>query len=359
MADYKSLWAHPETICCCIERQCVPCLYKLCSKDARGELAVGAMPPNQRPEQCPRNKITPVPEDVEMVGLYSAAQRILTVGDGDFSFSRSLARLRRAPGSLLLATSHESAATVQAIYPTSAGALSDLRRLRVDVAHGVDATDLHSSPEVDRYRRNGFDRIVWNFPCISAARRADDGQVAEITMNQRLLSSFFISAQDYLSEGGEIHVTHKTIEPFSWWGLVRLAEDSGLRHVASVAFDRCMYQGYVNRKVLDKKSFPAHDAETYIFMRSSERSVATYRPIPGIELLWRIPGPAKSPIIDNALSSHMRTLGAGQRSTKRTSAAAFEQLPNGAEAPAYVDVMSAGRGSMGNQGRGKPNRKLL
>jgi hypothetical protein len=38
-----------------------------------------------------------------------------------------------------------------------------------------------------------------------------------------------------------------------------------LIYKGSIVFDRYLYPGYVNRKVLDKKSFPLHDARIFIF----------------------------------------------------------------------------------------------
>lgn len=259
-SDVKK-YAHPGTLRCAATR-CIPCLHKLLSKIGPG---IGILPPNQRPETCPRHANQRPETRTSSVGLYTAGQRILTVGDGDFSFSLSVARLRLQGGSVLVSSSHESEESVRSTYPNAGVILGDLERLGAHVFHGVDATDLGATRGLEMFREEGFDVIIWNFPCVGAARKSDDGQVSEISRNQDLLRTFFRSAQAFLGRGGEIHVTHKTIEPFSWWGIVQLATESGLTHIGSVAFDRCLYPGYINRKVLDKKSFPAHDAETYVF----------------------------------------------------------------------------------------------
>lgn len=67
----------------------------------------------------------------------------------------------------------------------------------------------------------------------------------------------------YLSLEGprEVHLTHKTIEPFSWWNISELAGECGYSLLGALLFDRCLYPGYVNRKALDKKSFPCTDAQ--------------------------------------------------------------------------------------------------
>ena len=66
-------------------------------------------------------------------------------------------------------------------------------------------------------------------------------------------------------------MTHKTIEPFSWWDVPALAAEAGFALARRVVFDRCLYAGYTNRKALDRKGFACNDAETLIFELRDER----------------------------------------------------------------------------------------
>lgn len=229
-------------------------------------------PPNQRPEMCPRSCTTTRSEKYQ--GLYKTIKgkrntlRVLTVGDGDFSFSLSIARGNASSKSTLemVASSHESNDSVLQTY-SSPEILQELKNLGVTVLHNVDATNLSLEPALMDHKTSDkqFDYILWNFPCISATSRAADGQVQEIEDNKSLLRHFFTNAQAYLRPAGEIHVTHKTIEPFSWWGVPVLGIESGLQFLGEVVFDRCLYPGYVNRKVKHSKSFPCADARTFVF----------------------------------------------------------------------------------------------
>mmetsp|Transcript_1192 Transcript_1192/g.2627 ORF Transcript_1192/g.2627 Transcript_1192/m.2627 type:complete len:160 (+) Transcript_1192:1-480(+) len=68
----------------------------------------------------------------------------------------------------------------------------------------------------------------------------------------------------------EVHLTHKTVEPFCWWGLQTLGAGAGYLCAYRVCFDKCAYPGYTNRKALDRKSFPCNDAQTYVFVQAEQ-----------------------------------------------------------------------------------------
>ena len=301
------LWIHPRTLECAL-LGCVPCLYKM---SPNGRLYDLTFPPNQRPELCLRyakksdvsidrndninkkkrkvasDSSSSIPPASPSSGtLYSRGNHIMTVGDGDFSFSLSIAKQLldlkhtstqgKSDSTRLVATSHESLASIMSTYTTSGEILHSLHHdfVSCQVYHEVDATKLADTlPSTIAMKENAFDVICWNFPCVAAVEKAADGQVSELDKNKNLVREFFRSAKPYLTEKGEIHIAHKTIEPFCWWGIQELInranEDSNdkLYYKGAVVFDKCLYMGYTNRKVLDKKSFPMHDAQVYIFSK--------------------------------------------------------------------------------------------
>jgi 25S rRNA (uracil2634-N3)-methyltransferase len=257
----------------CAHGGCVPCCYKVVLHTPPGW---PRLRPNQRPEMCPRAELQAapiVPGERRHCGLYDDRMDILTVGDGDFSFSLALARAlypdaacsdgSHAQGfGRLVATSHESEASVLRVYPNAADTLAELRARGVAVYHDVDATDLQTTlPPCAGKDPARFHRVVWNFPCIGRGLEAGhDGQNTEMEANKQLVRDFCCSAApllwpahiDQRDGGGEVHITHKTKPPYNHWGLVPLAANaqSGLVWRGSVIFDRCSYPPYINRKAL-------------------------------------------------------------------------------------------------------------
>ncbi len=265
--DFTKLFIHIDTLNCALEG-CVPCLHKIYFID----LPEG-LPPNQRPEMCHRVRKKVLSIDTSS-GLYEPGlHKALILGDGDFSFSNSLVKHFKK-GSYY--TSYESNESVTNIYPSALDNIKQLSNIDgATVLHHIDATNIkntiinnsNSSDQttLDIQLNQYFDRIIWNFPCI-AKEKGQDGQAEDLKANQDLITSFFISSKEILSEDGEIHITHKVIEPFNWWDIESLGRYQGFKCIGRVIFDKHLYPSYTNRKVLDKRSFPCHDAETFIFV---------------------------------------------------------------------------------------------
>lgn len=262
-----TVYLHDETLRCA-EVGCTPCLYKIYPTGHCNEIK---LPPNTRPEMCPRSK-----QAMSTWDYYKPHHHILTLGDGDLSYSCAIAKLidsknqKQPRTSNVVATTHESREQLLQVYPQFPAIDHQLRSIGADVRHGVDATALAATFPTDNYS-NYFDFIIWNFPCIRMPKGAD-GQVEELETNKLLLRKFFENCayllkrqQDRSTPEGEVHLTHKTIEPFSWWGIEKIAADSGFQCRSKIVFDKYLFPGYVNKKVLDNKSFPLHDARVSVF----------------------------------------------------------------------------------------------
>lgn len=239
MEKYWNIFCHRDTLNCVLESKCIPCLYKIFPAGIKDtdilERDIGAQfPPNQRPEMCPRANIGSRRLGLHC-GLYSKNNRVLTLGDGDFSFSLALSTVL---GKNITATSYEPLESVSVTYPTGERNIQSLKANHVLVLHQVDASNLSQCSELENCL---FDVIVWNFPCVGVpTAMGADGQVTHLEENIDMLRRFFSNISPYIDiEGkGEVHLTHKTVEPFSWWNITEIAETCGFDWLGSVVFDR-------------------------------------------------------------------------------------------------------------------------
>ena len=266
LRNCSELYAVAETVKCAHQNGCIPCAYKIATFDVALDSEICQRIPNQRPELCPRsqlksNEISPAKHEYPLG--YKNTMSVLTVGDGDFSFSLALARF----GCRVVATSYESEETVRNVYD-SVGVIenvTELERLGAKIFYKVDATNIARTLPKSLTDRN-FHRIVWNFPCLIVGK-GGDGQNVKMEDNVRLVRAFIHSAKSHCLLGGQIHINHKTKPPFNQWNIdaVAVKNVDSIRFLHRVVLDRILFQPYVPRKALDRKSFPCHDACTYVF----------------------------------------------------------------------------------------------
>ena len=168
--DVSKLYVHSGTLTCTLKSKCIPCLYKLFPNGITDVNGI-KLPSNVRPELCPRDfrhskrNIVGLSEIKRPLPWYEG-KKILTVGDGDFSFSLSIAKYCNP--SLLIATSYESNSTIVNTYKECRDTLEELNKMNnkvVKVFHDVDARDLKNCECLKPYL-SSFDLIIWNFPCI-------------------------------------------------------------------------------------------------------------------------------------------------------------------------------------------------
>lgn len=107
------------------------------------------------------------------------SDKILLVGEGNFSYTRSLLvdaplSLQYLPAENIVATAYDEEKECYEKYPEAEGIVGALREKGVQVLFQVDATKLEKCHAL-RGRR--FDKIVWNFPHageqVSHARRCE------------------------------------------------------------------------------------------------------------------------------------------------------------------------------------------
>ena len=271
--DCDRLFAQDIMVHCTKHRQYVPCAYKIGCYDIALDQEFTRIVPNQWPEECPHaREMSTVREGT--LG-YPAGMSVLTVGDGDFSFSLALARIllkgKKSSRKRLIATSYESRTTLEGVYPNLLDTLAKLEGCGAQVAYQVDATWLTEMlpgcfPNAGKTLR--FHWIIWNFPC-TAIGHGQDGQNDAMEENKELVRRFASNAGHLLHPDGKIHMLHKMKPPYNHWRLEEVAlqgytGDSIIIFYGRVVLDRFTLCPYTPWKALDRKSFPCHDACIFV-----------------------------------------------------------------------------------------------
>ncbi|CAM0951900.1 unnamed protein product [Alopecurus aequalis] len=207
--------------------------------------------------------------EMQVIALkhYSSEQSILTVGDGDFSFSLALATAFGS-GKNIVATSLDSYEELNSKYSDAVSNVKELERMGTTVLHGIDVKEMNMHADL---QLRLFDRIVFNFPHAGFNGRED--KLDMIKSHQELVRGFFTTARGMVRRFfGEIHVTHKTKHPYSVWGIQQLASESSLTLLEEVAFQIQDYPGYNQKRGSSwrcDQDFAIGDCSTFKFRRYS------------------------------------------------------------------------------------------
>ncbi|XP_017409308.1 uncharacterized protein LOC108321911 [Vigna angularis] len=181
-------------------------------------------------------------DNAKWVNHYSSNHQILLVGEGDFSFSLSLAKSFGSAANIV-ASSLNSYDNVTKMYKKAKSNLEELHKLGAFLLHGVDATKMKLHPDLKMRR---FDRVIFNFPHAGFHGREDSSSL--IKMHKALVHGFFNNASRMLRANGEIHISHKTTKPFNYWNIENLAAQCFLTLVECADFNRKDYPGYNNKR---------------------------------------------------------------------------------------------------------------
>ncbi|KAK4846544.1 hypothetical protein QYF36_018874 [Acer negundo] len=201
---------------------------------------------------------------VRWINHYNNCQKILLVGEGDFSFSSCLAN---AFGSAtnMVATCLHSKDVQKTKHRTSIAHLELLKRKGCTVLHEVDVHDMNHHQTLYYMK---FDVIIFNFPHAGHYNYLRETDDELIEMHKALLEGFFKSARELLNEKGEVHVTHRDDFPYKRWNLEKLARKSGFILKQKVEFKKVDFPGYHNKRggeINCNKKFPLNECFTFKF----------------------------------------------------------------------------------------------
>ncbi|KMT09965.1 hypothetical protein BVRB_5g121820 [Beta vulgaris subsp. vulgaris] len=201
--------------------------------------------------------------DSKSIMHYTSSQKILLVGEGDFSFALSLARAFGTAYNMV-ATSLDSLEMLGKKYNNGVENVRELEDRGCIVLHGIDATQMSQHYFLSTQR---FDRVIYNFPHVGFMFPEDS--FCQIKMNKQLVKGFLMNAKLLLMRPkGEVHVSHKEGQPYNQWDLAKKAAKAGLVFHHKVPFCRTDYPGYSNKRAhgfFADNSFPLFPASTFIF----------------------------------------------------------------------------------------------
>ncbi|BFZ61175.1 hypothetical protein YB2330_002234 [Saitoella coloradoensis] len=171
---------------------------------------------------------------------------ILVVGDGNLSFSASVAEHHLEFATQLTATTHDSLTILTQKYPDAPTHIQTLKDLGAIVLHEVDATKLDKNKTLKGLGKK-YDCVVFNFPHVGAGIKDQDRNIA---VNQKLLLGFFESAQPILSPIGTVVVSLADSSPYTLWRIRDLAKEQGLRVRQSGDFVGEAFPEYSHRRTI-------------------------------------------------------------------------------------------------------------
>ncbi|CAE6364403.1 unnamed protein product [Rhizoctonia solani] len=229
---------------------------------------------------------------------FSSIDRILLIGEGNFSFAHSLLdhpSIPSLPPANITATAYDSESDCLSKYPDAQSHISALRSAGATVLFGVDARHLDKTFPLKTGKK--WDKVVWNFPHVGLSITDQDRNIAA---NQSTLLGFLASVKPYLAEGavpdrspsvirkkakpaeenfsdddeesmmfiqenkhktaGSILITLREQEPYTLWDLSRLAKSPVVTtsrntlpqpryiQIRSFTFHPEVYPGYEHRR---------------------------------------------------------------------------------------------------------------
>ncbi len=202
--------------------------------------------------------------------------RILTIGDGDLSFSASL--WDHFKPSQLTATVFDSQKILEDKYQHHA-----IKQLQTDPNQQVlFSFDVTNSDSWSNLPEKSFDLVIFQFPLVPAFEDPEYfhkmGDISVNTLNRLLLRKFLIHCTEYfLDPNGQqlCYITSKDVKPYCEWNIEN-SLNQGVEHIeylGSMPFNIEDFPGYKVRNVDRDKHVKDTQGITYVW-RSKTASQA-------------------------------------------------------------------------------------
>lgn len=204
--------------------------------------------------------------------IINKGSRILTVGDGDLSFSRALAQ-NKAP-SHLQPTVYDKESTVRDKYRNNA--IDDLLKAGITPLFEFDVREQDSWQSLATAK---FDLVIFQFPlmpAVGSSKSYHQGPSLNIR-NRLLLRQFIKNAARYALEpnGAQlIYITSKDVKPYRDWNIEDLANGlADISYLGRCKFQQAAFPDYMVRNVDRDKAVKDTQAYTYVWSLNSEHAM--------------------------------------------------------------------------------------
>jgi Domain of unknown function (DUF2431). len=231
---------------------------------------------------------------------FKPEEKVLLVGEGDFSYAVSIIQQNMIHPENLIATSFDSLEEVKAKYPNAEENLKILEEERVVVMYDVDATNLPTTLKLVSptkkskiiksrlFKEGNLDYILFNFPHTGRGMKDMDRNIRD---HQQLVQKYFKSCKEVFNivnsaakddfagyTTKEIkHIEGKVIlslfegEPYNSWNIKILGRGENFRVERSGKLDWSLFPEYHHRRtngVRDTtKPAAERDARIYVFQK--------------------------------------------------------------------------------------------
>jgi len=190
--------------------------------------------------------------------------RILTIGDGDFSFSLALSKLINPVQ--ITATIYDSEETLNNKYQTHK--LLQLKRAGVQVLTDFDVTDKSTWQGV---KTDEYDLVIFQFPLVPAFASAKKfrNSLSVNTLNRALLRAYLRNCFDcFLNTNGAklAYITSKDVKPYIEWNIEHtLIDGLDINYIGKMEFDFDHFPEYQIRNVDRDKHVKQTAAFTHVW----------------------------------------------------------------------------------------------
>ena len=203
--------------------------------------------------------------------------RIITVGDGDLSFSKAI--LDNVQPALLEASVYDSEDVLLEKYKQNE--FSALTQLGVAVHTGIDITDAASVSRIER----DFDVAIFQFPLIAPeAVKQGGGSYNSNLLNRKLLRFFLLNSQRFLlSENGPrlCYITSKDVRPYCEWNIEQsLNHGLDFPFLGVMKFNPIEFPGYRIRNIRRDSLVANTRGRTYVWGHHSDQGLSNALRLP-------------------------------------------------------------------------------